>query len=235
LKDLKAQLISILFGVSAAALCYVACVDDRSDVNGAAQLLLLEIIVVAFSAPFFGLLSTLEGSRRKIASRVLLAILASCLFLSAALVWAAFLSFGLSLLFQMMVLGYGLGLFFGTSGLTLCFKSLDWVLMIYAVVGLVMTFPLYGSAFIEALPGESQAAALSMSLQMSPLFIVSGTFLEMDVLVSERLYLAFPVGQQWPYTYATPARVTGLAWMTAALSFAFYCLPFWIAKKKARI
>jgi hypothetical protein len=226
IQDLKARIFFLASGALLSGFAVWLLIRSQSDTHGFAQLLLLEIAGVALLAPILGHLKTLpkSGSLLGRTSFGLFGFAAGVFGLVLAM---GSLSFTRSVIFQGSVLGYGAALFFGSFGLCRGFGLAFSVFVNYGIAALVMTFPWYGSAFIEALSRESQPWALSMSLQISPVFVVGGTFLEMDVLVSERLYLAFPVGQQWPYSYASPERVGMTAWAWGAVAF---CAHFMISR-----
>lgn len=181
------------------------------DVDGMACYFLLSIVVTAWWAP----LSALHESPRRSwpSLRSLALTLGISLGVGSVAALSDFLAWGEALYFSLMLLGYAAAMFLAALALRPVLGLGGTGLFVYGIAALVMTFPWYGSAFIEALPKETQPWALSYSLQISPLFIVGGSFLGKDVMVLERLYIAFPVGQQWPFVYAEPQRVAGVAWV----------------------
>lgn len=188
------------------------------DLDGMATFLLFIILLVAWISPLSALKGAGKGKERSFRSLVLSLGL---IFGTGVLCGATeFMEWGEACYFSLMVTGYALAIFLGALVIRPIMGLGASSLVLYGIAALVMTFPWYGSAFIEALPRESQPWALSYSLQLSPLFIVGGTFLGKDVMVLEGLYIAFPVGQQWPFVYAAPERVAGVAWLwVGAASF----------------
>lgn len=185
------------------------------DLDGMATFLLLMVLLLAWLSPLSALRE--PAARGKRGWTVRSGALSFGLVVGTGVLCGAsgFLEWGDAFYFSVMLSGYGTAMFLGALAMRPNLGLGGTSLLVYGIAAAVMTFPWYGSAFIEALPKESQAWALSYSLQLSPLFIVGGTFLGKDVMVLERLYIAFPVGQQWPFVYASPQRVAGVAWLWA--------------------
>lgn len=79
-----------------------------------------------------------------------------------------------------------------------------------ALLAALFGFPFWGSALLEALPGELRPAAFGWSLEVCPLFAVAGGLFRIDVLRAEVLYRLFPMGQAMPYAWPEPAGVLAL-------------------------